>query len=68
MATNNWQKVHQYDFQGSRDEIINQVRDSTGGFTIVIAGLKAWLEHNIQLNLVEDKFPKRIDERITLAT
>jgi len=53
-------KSTNYDFQGSRDEIINQVRDSTGGFTIVIAGLKAWLEHNIQLNLMEDKFPKEL--------
>jgi len=35
---------------------------STGGFTIVLAGLKALLEHNIQLNLVADRFPKGLTE------
>ncbi|MBN8203195.1 SRPBCC family protein [Bacillus sp. NTK034] len=44
-------------FKGNPDEIINQVIDSTGGFTIVLCGLKALLEHNIILNLVSDKFP-----------
>jgi uncharacterized protein YndB with AHSA1/START domain len=44
-------------FKGSPDEIINQVKDSTGGFTIVLCGLKALLEHNIILNLVSDRFP-----------
>ncbi|MCU1806290.1 SRPBCC family protein [Cytobacillus firmus] len=45
-------------FKGSPDEIINQVIDSTGGFTIVLCGLKALLEHNIILNLVSDRFPE----------
>lgn len=44
-------------FKGSPNEIVNQVIDSTGGFTIVLCGLKAFLEHNIILNLVSDKFP-----------
>ncbi|TKC14781.1 SRPBCC family protein [Robertmurraya kyonggiensis] len=44
-------------FKGSPNEIVNQVIDSTGGFTIVLCGLKALLEHNIILNLVSDKFP-----------
>jgi uncharacterized protein YndB with AHSA1/START domain len=44
-------------FEGSQSEIVNQVKDSTGGFTIVLCGLKALLEHNIILNLVADKFP-----------
>lgn len=43
--------------KGNTDQIISQVRDSTEGFTLVLAGLKAWLEHNIQLNLVGDRFP-----------
>jgi hypothetical protein len=30
---------------------------STEGFTLVLAGLKALLEHNIILNLVPDRFP-----------
>ena len=45
-------------FQGDQDIIISQVRDSTEGFTIVLAGLKAWLEYGIQLNLVADRFPR----------
>ena len=44
-------------FQGDTDKIIAQVRDSTEGFTLVLAGLKALLEHNIRLNLVGDRFP-----------
>ncbi len=30
------------------------------GFTLVMAGLKAWLEHGVQLNLVPDRFPDAI--------
>jgi uncharacterized protein YndB with AHSA1/START domain len=55
-------QVKNYGFSGTLDEIISQVRDSTGGFTTVLDGLKAYLEHNIQLNLVLDKFPKEISE------
>jgi len=45
-------------FQGSPDELLAQVSDSTGGFSLVLAGLKALLEHDIQLNLVRDRFPE----------
>ncbi|MCH1627186.1 SRPBCC family protein [Fredinandcohnia quinoae] len=44
-------------FQGDSNEIVNQVIDATGGYTIVLCGLKALLEHNIRLNLVSDRFP-----------
>ena len=44
-------------FQGSDDKIIAQAIDSKGGFTMVLAGLKAWLEHGIELNLVADYHP-----------
>lgn len=44
-------------FSGSADEIVNQALDSAGGFALVVAGLKAWLEHGIELNLVADRFP-----------
>ena len=53
-------QIKNYGFAGTLDEIISQVRDSIGGFTTVLDGLKAYLEHNIQLNLVLDKFPKEI--------
>lgn len=49
-------------FTGTGDELVQQVTDSTGGFTLVLAGLKALLEHNIQLNLVGDRFPAGIEE------
>ena len=42
-------------FVGSGDEIVNQSIDSMGGYTMVLCGLKAYLEHNIELNLVSDK-------------
>ena len=44
-------------FGGSADEIVSQALDSAGGFALVVAGLKAWLEHGIELNLVADRFP-----------
>ncbi|WP_088830236.1 SRPBCC family protein [Paenibacillus tyrfis] len=44
-------------FQGDGDDIVKQAIDSTEGFTIVLCGLKALLEHNIVLNLVSDKAP-----------
>jgi uncharacterized protein YndB with AHSA1/START domain len=48
-------------FIGSGDELVQQVTDSTGGFTLVLAGAKAFLEHGVQLNLVADRFPPGID-------
>lgn len=48
--------------QGSGDELVKQATDSTQGFTIVLAGLKALLEHNVVLNLVADRFPKGIEQ------
>jgi uncharacterized protein YndB with AHSA1/START domain len=44
-------------FQGSSDEIAKQAIESTEGFTLVLVGLKASLEHNIRLNLVTDHSP-----------
>lgn len=49
-------------FTGNGDELLKQVTDSTQGFTLVLAGLKAFLEHNIRLNLVADRYPKGIEE------
>ncbi|UQZ37573.1 polyketide cyclase [Paenibacillus sp. PK3_47] len=44
-------------FTGSNDDIVNLAIDSMGGYTMVLCGLKALLEHNIMLNLVADKAP-----------
>jgi uncharacterized protein YndB with AHSA1/START domain len=47
-------------FHGDEGQIIQEALDSTGGFTWTLAGAKAFLEHNIQLNLVRDRFPDGI--------
>ena len=47
-----------YDKKG--DDLIAIIKDATGGFTTVLDGLKAFLEHRINLNLIEDKFPKEV--------
>lgn len=49
-------------FTGDGDELVKQVTDSTQGFSLVLAGLKALLEYNVKLNLVADRFPKGIEE------
>ena len=45
-------------FQGDGDKVVRDALDSTGGFTWVLAGLKALLERNIELNAIADAFPK----------
>lgn len=44
-------------FEGTDDEKVAQAIDSMGGFTITLAGCKAYLEHGIELNLVADHNP-----------
>lgn len=47
-------------FSGTDDENVAEALDSTEGFNLVISGCKAFLEHGIELNLVNDK---KVDER-----
>jgi uncharacterized protein YndB with AHSA1/START domain len=47
--------VLNYSFQG--EDVVSQAIESTQGFSFMLAGLKAWLEHNITLELVADKNP-----------
>lgn len=49
-------------FEESGDELIASLKDSTGGFTLVLAGLKSYLEHGINLNLIADKYPKEVTD------
>lgn len=49
-------------FTGDGDALVTQVTESTQGFTLVLAGLKAFLEHRVQLNLVADRYPKGVEE------
>ncbi len=54
--------IKNYGFQLTGDELIQAIKDSTGGFTTVLDGCKAFLEHGIALNLIADKFPKEISD------
>ncbi len=45
-------------FKGDGDKVVDEALDSKGGFTWVLAGLKALLEHGIELNAIVDAFPK----------
>lgn len=55
--------IRQYGFHETGDDLIAKVRDTTGGFTTVLDGLKCWMEHGFNLNLIADKFPKEITAR-----
>lgn len=54
--------IEQSGFNKTEDELLEEVKDSTGGFTTVLDGLKAYLEHRINLNLIADKFPKEVTQ------
>jgi uncharacterized protein YndB with AHSA1/START domain len=45
-------------FRGTPQELLGYVADSAQGFSLMLAGLKALLEHGVRLNLVADRFPK----------
>ncbi len=49
-------------FTGDGDALVKQATDSTQGFSLVLAGLKALFEHNVRLNLVADRFPRGIED------
>jgi uncharacterized protein YndB with AHSA1/START domain len=55
-------RIRNSGFSGSETEKTQQAISSTEGFTLVLAGLKALLEHSIRLNLVPDRFPKGLPE------
>ena len=49
-------------FEGDGDKVVSTALDSKGGFTWVLAGLKALLEHNVELKAIEDAFPRGLKE------
>ena len=55
-------RITETGFAGTGDELMKRVASSTEGFSLVLAGLKALLEHNVTLNLVGDRFPKGIEQ------
>ena len=54
--------VHNAGFHGDADAMVAAALDSTGGFSFLLAGLKAFLEHGIELNLVADHAPDALVE------
>jgi uncharacterized protein YndB with AHSA1/START domain len=49
--------ISTWGFSGSEDEVVAKALDSMRGFTFVLAGLKALLEHNVVLTLIADHHP-----------
>ena len=45
-------------FNGDQDSIIAEAIDSMGGFSLVLAAAKAWLEHKLDLKLIIDRAPE----------
>ncbi|RJF92422.1 SRPBCC family protein [Noviherbaspirillum saxi] len=58
-------RIANWGFRGSPEEVMAQAIDSMGGFSFVLAGLKALLEHNISLNLVADHHSTTVDKEST---
>src|SRR5262245_36187871 len=55
-------RITEAGFTGDGDELVKQVTSSTQGFSLVLAGLKGLVEHDVQLNLVRDRYPKGIED------
>jgi uncharacterized protein YndB with AHSA1/START domain len=47
-------------FSGNGNQVVGQALDSMEGFSLVLAGLKALLEHNIALKVVADHAPEAL--------
>ena len=52
--------VRNWGFGGGAEERMAAALDSTGGFSFLLAGLKAFLEHGVELNLVPDHAPEAL--------
>jgi uncharacterized protein YndB with AHSA1/START domain len=50
-------------FRGDADAVVAAALNATEGFTFVLAGAKAWLEHGIELGLVPDRHPDGLPEQ-----
>jgi len=52
-------KITESGFDLEGEELLAKIKDSTGGFTTVLDGMKGYLEHGISLQLIADKYPKK---------
>lgn len=57
-----WVEVENRGFPGSDDERVAKALDSAGGFALVLAGAKIWLEHGIEPGFVPDRHPNHYVE------
>jgi uncharacterized protein YndB with AHSA1/START domain len=53
-------KVVNSGFSGTADEQVNAALGSLGGFSLVTAAAKAWLEHGLNLELIADRHPENL--------
>jgi len=53
-------KTRNWGFRGTADEVVAKALDSTGGFHLVLAGAKFFLEHGVEPNLVVDHAPEAL--------
>jgi len=51
--------IKSYGYSETGEDLLSVINDNTGGFTTVLDGCKAYLEHGINLRLIEDKFPSK---------
>lgn len=56
-ADETWVEVENRGFGGTADERVERALDSAGGFALVLAGAKIWLEHGIEPGFVLDRHP-----------
>ena len=50
--------IRHHGFAGDPDAMVKTAIDSAGGFSFVLAGCKAWMEHGLELGLVLDRHPR----------
>lgn len=51
--------IKSYGYKEEGEDLLKVINDNAGGFTTVLDGCKAYLEHGINLNLIKDKFPSK---------
>jgi uncharacterized protein YndB with AHSA1/START domain len=57
-----WVAVENRGFHGDPDARVARALDSAGGFALVLAGAKIWLEHGIEPGFVLDRHPDAVVE------
>ncbi len=56
-------RIRESGWTDDADKLVRYVADSTQGFTLMLAGMKALLEHDIRLNLTLDRYPQGIEQQ-----